>query len=72
MHAAAKALQVKACQAVPKALPLLGGADYRAYLARGVLLGSDGRKADAQRMFLQARPHLLNVAATCSGSGMYA
>ncbi|KAK9835042.1 hypothetical protein WJX81_006516 [Elliptochloris bilobata] len=29
--------------------------DYRAYLARGVLLGSDGQKADAQRMFLQAR-----------------
>ena len=42
---------------------LLGAADYRAYLARGVLLGSDGRKADAQRMFLQARPHALDVAA---------
>ena len=34
-------------------------ADFRAYLVRGVLLSSDGRKADAQRMFLQARfnPH---------------
>ena len=65
------ALQVNACQAVPKAFALLGGADYRAYLARGVLLSSDGRKADAQRMFLQARPHSPHVAATCLGSGLY-
>ena len=47
--------------------------DFRAYLAKGVLLRREGRKGDAQRAFLQARynapPEALNLIERVISSG---
>ena len=48
------------CSPLPPA-PQSSPDDFRAYLAKGLLLNNQGRAGDAERYFMQARFHATNT-----------